>query len=857
MLRLKVFALALLVTAAWSPLVFAQDHPLNGVALVIGESSYETLHTLDNPKRDARAMDDMLDSLGFKVDRVLDADANKLREELLAFIEGAKGADVALIYYSGHGVEAGGQDYLVPTDTDLSTPANAGLGLIAVGDVLKRLSATVPVTIVLLDACRTNSFPKGQLVQLPGTSKPIEVASTGLEAVKGPTPVALPGVPRSSLGMVIGFAASPGQPALDGDPDGNSPYAAALLKHFAAGGYSFGDLMTMVSEEVYLKTRARQLPWTNSSLRRVLSFGKPVEPTGGDDQAIRDGRRQLLLSISKEPEATQRYVETVATNEGVPLDALYGMLKVLGVDTSDPTQLEKQLLEGAKKLKGFMEAAPVDTRTDTELVRLSGLAQRAQDEGAMDLALKYREQASARADQLSASLDVTEANLKQDRLQLGTTYADHARLAELNFDFAKAAEMWGKAFDEISKWDDGLARTYKLGQAGALLSDGQHKGDAKLLTAAIDAYKAAERFDDQETDNWATTHVALGAAYDALGDLKQDPKILKTATDTLSDVGAYYEKTGPASDEAMRDFLAGYGMAMLHLADVMQSGVTGPDDVLMQSAEAFHQAVDHTDRKTLPFDWASSQSNLGMVLQTLGGLHRDPVTLKQAADALNAALEEMTRDRSPLQWAAVEQELGVTLANLAQIDQGPETADNLNKAITAFQAALDVRKRALVPRDWSKSQSGLGLALAARGISTKSADDLKQALTALLAAREEQPADKVPHDWSITTRNIAMIQKRLADAGQDPKAFDEPIELLKKAQDTLKQDTSPVERAQTLAYLGDAAVARASRSLDAADLRLAHDAYTAAMPTFQQAGASYAATLKQKLAEVDRALGGQ
>jgi len=50
----------------------------------------------------------------------------------------------------------------------------------------------------------------------------------------------------------------------------------ALLKHLAAGGYSFGDLMTMVTEEVYIKTKARQLPWVNSSLRRILSFGKPV-----------------------------------------------------------------------------------------------------------------------------------------------------------------------------------------------------------------------------------------------------------------------------------------------------------------------------------------------------------------------------------------------------------------------------------------------------------------------------------------------------------------------------------------------------------------------------------------------------
>src|SRR4051794_2732138 len=118
MLRSRTFALALLATTALSPLpVLAQDHPLKGVALVIGESDYATLNKLDNPKRDARAMDDLLDELGFQVDRVLDGDAKKLRQQIADFVDEAKDADVALIYYSGHGVEAGGQDFLVPTDT--------------------------------------------------------------------------------------------------------------------------------------------------------------------------------------------------------------------------------------------------------------------------------------------------------------------------------------------------------------------------------------------------------------------------------------------------------------------------------------------------------------------------------------------------------------------------------------------------------------------------------------------------------------------------------------------------------------------------------------------------------------------
>src|SRR4051812_18374069 len=203
--RLKIIALALLLGTALSPLgVRAADHPLKGVALVIGESDYQTIHKLDNPKRDARAMDDMLDQLGFQVDRVLDGDRKKLTQEIADFVEGAKDADVALVYYSGHGVEADGADFLVPTDTDLSTPQSAGQSLVPVSDLLDQLAKTVPVTIVLLDACRTNSFPAGTMVQLPGSDAPVVVGDAGLDALRGPAPVAKPDVSPDNLGVVIG-----------------------------------------------------------------------------------------------------------------------------------------------------------------------------------------------------------------------------------------------------------------------------------------------------------------------------------------------------------------------------------------------------------------------------------------------------------------------------------------------------------------------------------------------------------------------------------------------------------------------------------------------------------------------------
>ena len=156
MLRLAAIAAALMLSVpAW-----AQE--LKGVALVIGESKYETLPELVNPNQDARDIDDLLGDLGFDVDRVLNADAEELREAIDEFIEDAEDADVALVYYSGHGIEVGGQNYLVPVDADVRQPEAAGR---SAGRRRSRCSRSwrrpCPVTIVLLDACRSDPFPAG------------------------------------------------------------------------------------------------------------------------------------------------------------------------------------------------------------------------------------------------------------------------------------------------------------------------------------------------------------------------------------------------------------------------------------------------------------------------------------------------------------------------------------------------------------------------------------------------------------------------------------------------------------------------------------------------------------------------
>src|SRR4051794_4707447 len=156
------------------------DKQLRGVALVIGESDYENIPKLTNPEHDARAIEEMLDSLGFETDVSNDRDARKLKRDLESFVEDAEGADVAIIYYSGHGIEAGGENFLVPVDADIGALDDAGEKLVPLSKILAELKKTVPVTIVLLDACRNDPFPPGSILKLSPDDEGKPIGAGGL-----------------------------------------------------------------------------------------------------------------------------------------------------------------------------------------------------------------------------------------------------------------------------------------------------------------------------------------------------------------------------------------------------------------------------------------------------------------------------------------------------------------------------------------------------------------------------------------------------------------------------------------------------------------------------------------------------
>jgi uncharacterized caspase-like protein len=789
---LVVLAAAVLVLA-----VPAAARDLRGVALVIGEGSYTGLRPLDNPGNDARAMDDLLDGLGFDVSRVLDGDRTRLEGRIDRFVEDAADADVALIYYSGHGIEAGGKDYLVPVDADVSTPEKAGQSLVPVEDILDRLSKVVPVTIVLLDACRTNAFPEGTAIALPGSTQTIAVASTGLGELRGPTPVAKAARGPDDLGTVIGFSAAPGQAALDGPAGGNSPYAAALVKHLGAGGYSFNDLMTLVTEEVYLKTGAKQLPWVNSSLRRVLSFGTPATTAAdADTAAIETGRRQLLLTIAALPVAERKEVETAAQRGGVPMDALYGLLAALGADVpDDPGALAKLLDAQTARLKQIMAEQAALSATDPEIVRLSGLAKTALAEGALGANVKFWEEAKARYAAVSESLDTTEAELKARRLEGGEVLASTGDAYMLLADYKAAAQNYALAFDEVKRWSDEAARGYKWAEAAALESEGDFKGDNAVLAASIAAYREALALTPRATapDDWAGINSDLSIPLQLMAQRTGDPTTLSEAADAIR---LTLEVMTPERDPH------GWAVAENNLGAILNDlGYNAGDvAVVRQAVDAFRAALTVRTREARPTEWAMTQTNLGTALDRVGRLSGDVSAYEEAVTAYRAALEIETREADPFGWADNQTNMGISLAALG-IARNERTL--INEAADAFRVALEVRARDKVPLDWAASMLSLAWTEQVVGEMDGDAATLAKSEADYRAVLEEYQPGRVPAKWANAQMGLGGVLYDRGTMTQDEGLIGQAAAAFKAALTVWTEGVYPVNWANAQTSLGN------------------------------------------------------
>lgn len=755
----------------------ASERPLHGVALVVGQSGYASLTALTNPANDARQIAGLLSELGFEVTTVLDADTRRLERSLRRFVEDAAEADVALLYYAGHGIEAGGENFLVPVDLDLAPAGTAIDGLVPVGTLLSELRDAAPVSIVLLDACRDNPLPPGSTIAHEGA--PVAVgADGGLGLPRGARALVQAG--PETLGAVIGFAAEPGRAALDGKAGGNSPYAAALLKHLGAGGAAFGDVMTMVSEEVYLRTAGRQLPWTNASLRRLLYFGRDVEPDDGDEQALREGRRALLLSIAATPRETRRMVEDIASQKDVPLDALYGMLSLLEVDMRGD-DLSAQLASGAARLRDIIDRRDVQLREDPEIVRLSDLADRAEREGAIALALDFRRRASLRADAIDGALDDAEADIGRRRLELAATYRGYADTAVLNFQFAVAAGRYADAYEQAVGRDDVMAYEIKVSQAMALADHGTYSGETAAFEASIAAYRQA---------------IDIGSSAP---DARRDASLKGNIAIVMTGLGAR----------------------------------SGDVRWLEEAARINEEIAIELTRDAYPVDWAYTRLNLGGLYLALAERLGGPRHLADALQAYSDAAEIMTRQAMPAQWAGIRMSVGNVHARLAEY---ADREAELERSIEAIEDALAIWTPERELAYWAMAQGNLATSLGALGAHRRDPDLLRRAIRAYAASLEYTPREFMATSWAGTMNNLAGAYLELGTIENDPSQYFLAVQAYRSAREVFTRDTNPVTYALMLGNEARALLFGARAIDDEAALGLAASAIEEAVGVMRGIG---------------------
>jgi tetratricopeptide (TPR) repeat protein len=232
------------------------------VALVIGNSAYKNVPALPNPQKDAEAIAASLRNIGF--DSVMvsyDATREKLVEGLRAFAEEADKAEWAVVYYAGHGIEVGGQNYLIPTDAKLATDRDVQFEAIPLGQILGVLHGAKKLKLILLDACRVNPFSRQMRMTEVVASDRGGIENAGTRSIgRG-----LGRVDISSGPTLVVFAAKDGQTALDGD-GANSPFAIAMVQRIATPGVEINKLFRLVRDDVMEATAGRQEPYTYGSL---------------------------------------------------------------------------------------------------------------------------------------------------------------------------------------------------------------------------------------------------------------------------------------------------------------------------------------------------------------------------------------------------------------------------------------------------------------------------------------------------------------------------------------------------------------------------------------------------------------
>ncbi len=362
---IRTIASLVVATAAFTALLLASPAQARRVALVIGNAAYEHTTPLRNPGNDANDITAALKRLDFEVITSVNARGSALADVLGRFIDSTRNAEVALLFYAGHGVQFDGRNYIVPIDGKLTNEFTFKREAIAIDDIVSPMEANAKISLVFLDACRNNPLADQLQRSVVGQSRD-SVVGRGLARMDV----------RSKNTLLV-YATSPGRVAEDGTGR-NSPFVESLLRHIETPGQDVEVVLKDVTSDVRRSTGDRQQPERLSRLETRFSFRpQGVQPQAQPKDLV--SRREVdkddrlyweSVRGSEDPALVQSYVTRFPN--GMFVDLARGRIRQLAGKSAPSANSERDRDKAfndaidagtSPALERFVEAYPDDPRT--------------------------------------------------------------------------------------------------------------------------------------------------------------------------------------------------------------------------------------------------------------------------------------------------------------------------------------------------------------------------------------------------------------------------------------------------------------------------------------------------------------
>ncbi len=384
------------------------------VALVLGVSKYQHVPLLANPDNDAAAMSEVFRQIGFDVVTLRqDLGTVEMRRTMREFAVTAADADIAVVYYAGHGIEANGVNFLIPTDAKLLSDFDVEDEAIPLDRVLQAISPAKRLRLVILDACRDSPFSEKM-------KRSVATRSIGRGLAK---------IEPTTRDTLIAFAAKAGAVAADGDGL-HSPFSTALLNHIATPGLDLRIALGRVRDEVLKSTNRRQEPFVYGSLGgETVTLVPQLAPAPDPEAAARRDYEFAAQIGTKEAWNSFLGVHSSGTYADLARAAL-GKLEAAEQASQRADAIRRQAEEQARqKAEDFRKQLEEQTARRTEQAklqmteqakrdleqergRIAEQAKRELDDARLELA-QARQQADAAATQIEQAKKQAAADAQQ------------------------------------------------------------------------------------------------------------------------------------------------------------------------------------------------------------------------------------------------------------------------------------------------------------------------------------------------------------------------------------------------------------------------------------------------------------